>query len=64
MTLLLKLQGTTFESFIFVSPVCLPWPSESVGDLGTTGTIIGWGRTTLRKTASWKNVSQTSKIFP
>ena len=56
-TLLLKLQGTTFESFIFVSHVCLPWPSESVGDLGTRGTIIGWGRTTLRNTASTKNVS-------
>ena len=56
-TLLLKLQGTTFESFLFVSPVCLPWPSESVSDLGTIGTVIGWGRTTHRSTASTKNVS-------
>ena len=56
-TLLLKLQGTNFESFIFVSPVCLPWPSESVRDLGTRGTIIGWGRTTLRNITSTKNVS-------
>ena len=59
------MQGTKIESF--VSPICLPWPSESVRDLGTKGTIIGWGRDTSQDQAQdrdrTKNVRWVSMTF-
>ena len=43
--------------------MCLPWPSESVRDLGTKGTIIGWGRDTSQDQDRTKNVRWVSMTF-